>query len=160
LTLKKFLRFPELLLFISAIISLIVLDDTATGSQWSGTYYEFANHKWIGSIFFIPIAVMLIFSWLLHMLLRKHRLMSTVWHWIYVAPSVILLIALIVAEFLIIKILRQPAYSFSDMSTLNLFSGRFLLLGFLLILWQLVFWVNTALLILRKRKQERHRALS
>jgi hypothetical protein len=132
------------------VFSPVIIGNHTVDIQMHDTYFVFGGKSWISNTFFLLIDILLLFSWLSHILLRKYDLISKIWRRFHIGLSVGLVIILPIAIVLLNRdMARGP--SFESLSRLGILSSLVAesVVGFLLL--QLIFWVSAAVLITRKR---------
>ena len=150
---RQFFKRPESLLFIGTLIGHFIYPQKSIDILLHDTYFVFLSEGWFGNILFWYIDIVLLVSVLFHNLLRRKELLSRGGQWTYATLSVILLVAIKVLSILWDQQLHHPFAAINDINSFSLLSTLFPLSIAIFILQQLIFWVNTALLFLIKRRR-------
>lgn len=134
----KLFRFPELLLLLgllSLVINPLVIGNNGYDIHLHDTYFVIRHGPLAGILFGMPLGFVLLISWILHLFLKRYRLMPLTWRVLHVAISVIY----VVQKDLAGRTLFNPIYF------------RLLLIGrdvFNVTQW--LFWIATAILFAKK----------
>jgi hypothetical protein len=121
--------------------------------QFHDTLFVFGSEGRMGNVFFWYIDIALLVSVLFHNLLRRQALLSRGGQWVYAALSFILLVAVKVLVILWDQQSHRHITSINDIYKLDLLSTLFPLSIAIFLLQQLIFWVNSALLFLIKKRR-------
>ena len=149
---KIFFRFPELLLPVAVLLTPVFVGNTTIDIQLHDTYYVFGGTTWGANVLFVPIFILLMLSWLTHVIGRKYHLLSVRWQWVQVGAT---LLCLAVIVKIISSLLFRGGTGFVGFDEPSW--RRFHLLSQILtwttvifISSQVIFWIWMTLLAVRK----------
>jgi len=92
---RKFFRFPEILLILAILVPPIVVANTAFDIQLHDTYIVFSKTSWGFNSLFIGINIFTLITWIIHLLARKYKWLPRQWRWTQVALTLIILTAMV-----------------------------------------------------------------
>jgi hypothetical protein len=142
LRIKQFLRRPESLLLIGMLIGPFIYRETMIDIQLHDTYYVFGEGRLVGNHFYWYIDIVLLVSWLLHILLKRQKLLSPVVQWVFASLSLILLLGLkALTIFLDQGFHRRPTGLEAFLWNAGIFEFFPKAIA-IFILQQLIFWIN------------------
>lgn len=148
---KNLFRLPALLLVLCIPIWFLYMGNTSLDIHLHDTYYVIGGYSLESNFFFLPIYLMLFFSWMMHLLLRRKGLLPSSWQWIQVVISLICLFVF-VASLNSAFLPRRYYDSVDNYSAIRAYgiTGMYGLVIF--VLCQLLFWITAAALFIKKAR--------
>lgn len=149
MNIKNFFKLPELLLPLCMFFPSLLIGNGTMDIHINDTYYVI-DRSWLGNGFLLQsLPIILLISWLLHLLLRTKGLLSSNWRWAHVAATLLCIIILIVS-------FRSPVaprrYLDVDNSTSTSLLITIPLVSLItLVVCQFIFWIFSVILIIKSR---------
>ena len=157
LRLNSFFRLPELLLLAGMVMGPILPGKDTIDIQIHDTLFVFGqSHGWLGNDFFVYLNVLLLFSWLTHIYLRKHGSLPATWRWVHVSLSFLFTLSLVVLAVVLDHAWRRDPgellFHIEDWDNPMTLSSLMAIGTFLFVLLQLIFWVTASVALFRRRR--------
>jgi hypothetical protein len=149
---KKFFRFPELLLPIAMLVAPAIVGNTSLDIQIHDYYFVFGTFAWGWNVFFVPVNILLTLTWLAHVFGRKYGLLSIRWQWIQVG-STLLCLAVIVKIISSLVFRDGTGFVNYDLPSWEKRARFFYILNrtfLIFLLCQVIFWIGLIAIAVRK----------
>jgi len=88
---RSLFRLPEFLLILAMLAAPVIVGNTSFDIQLDDTYFVFGKTSWGINEIFLPVILLLLLTWVMHLLARKYRWLSPQLRWVQIALTFVFL---------------------------------------------------------------------